>query len=180
MTAPTQAPAGRLSAVLHNKPLMIGAVGAAGLGLYTAYRRKKGGSPSAGGGASSDGTVYATPANPANLNTIGTDVAGQLSQFGAQQQTDLNQWLNNLTTTLQSGNNIPNEGGSGGGALTSQPQYVYVPASQDLYSLGDLNKLRELNPALNQQYGILWNAPTSAHPDALTPHLGSGMTLRVS
>lgn len=178
--APAQAPptgSGRLSAVLHNKPLMIAGAGAVGLGLFAAYRRKKTGGPSTSGGTA-DGVAYGTPANPAQLNTIGTDVASTLGQFGQAQSQDLNAWLANLTDTLTQAGQIPTEGpnpgpGPGPGAGT----FAFAAANQNLYELGDLNQLRALNPNLNNL--ILWADPTPAHP-FLTPHLQTGMNLRVA
>jgi hypothetical protein len=82
-----------------------GAVVAVGLVVF--LRKRQAGSATSSAGIADGSSLAGTPGNPASLNSVGTDVASQLGQFGAAQQQQLGEWLSGLTTTLQSGATIP-------------------------------------------------------------------------
>lgn len=110
-----------LAKLTHNKPLLIAAAAAAGLGVWAFVKKRKAASSSTDTAGIADGSSLAgTPGNPAELNSVGTDVATQLGQFGAASAADaaaaqkaqsdaLAAFLANLTTTATAGATIPTQ-----------------------------------------------------------------------
>lgn len=86
-----------LGALAHNRVAQVGAVAAVGLGGYALYKRRQ---ANAGSATVASDAAGASPGNPAALNTVGTDVATQLGQFGAAQQQALDQFAGQLTQSL--------------------------------------------------------------------------------
>lgn len=87
---------GRLAQLGRNKPLLLGA-GVVGLVVVIAMVRKGGG----GGLLAGDPDGETGIGNPANLNTVGTDVAAQLGQFDASMAAQLAEFGQSLTETLE-------------------------------------------------------------------------------
>lgn len=154
-------------ALLHNRWVWIGGAAAGGLGLAMYVKGRKG----PGTGASATVGAPATPAyaggSVGGFDSTGTDVAAWLGNYSGNLQNQLDQYHQQLTDSLSALQNVPTSGGA---------STAYAAAGQDLYGVGDLNRIRALNPDIQ----ILWTDPTPAHPDALTPYLATGTPLRVA
>lgn len=85
----------------HNRPLMIGVAGAAGLGAFVWYRNRNSSSTS----SSSTGTGTSNPQGVAD--TTGTDVASWLSSYGQQLQTTLDALVQKQQQTGTTGTTQP-------------------------------------------------------------------------
>jgi hypothetical protein len=161
--------------LLHNRWVWIGGAGAAGLGALAYVRRKKAGG--AGGGAAATVGAQATPAYAGGVggfDSTGTDVAAWLGNYSGNLQHQLDAYQQQLTDTLAG---MPTGATGTGAGPSAGGSSMFAAANQNLYELGDLNQLRQLNPNLDSL--ILWADPTPQHP-FLTPHLQTGMNLRVS
>jgi hypothetical protein len=101
MTAPQQPAGGRFGALLRDKRVLIaGGVGLTGLAAFVAVRKKKAAGAQGAYDVAAGSSLAGTPGNPASINTVGSDVAAQLGQFGASIQTQLNDYQKTLTTSL--------------------------------------------------------------------------------
>lgn len=88
-----------MTAVKRNKWMVAGAGGVGLVVLYALYKRRQSSAAASGSGtaATSTGTVSGPLAG---VDTTGTDMAGWLSQFGQQQQTQLDQFQTAISQQL--------------------------------------------------------------------------------
>lgn len=168
----------------RNKPLLFGGAAAVAVAIY-AYVKHKGAGGAATAGIADGSTLAGTPGNPAALNTVGTDVASQLGQFGANQDQALAAWLANLTSTLDAAKALPPEQPTGGTpvvGLDPKGQTVSVGTNANIYDFArsiygsptGINTLRQLNPGFDSW--ITWSAPDAA--GNRTPTLKKGRPIR--
>lgn len=100
---------GKLGHLMKDRKVQLAAAGVAAIGGVVWWRRKSAGTtPTDGGG------VSGTPSNPANLNTVGSDVGAQLGQYGQGLQTQLDAYTKSLNDTLAALQKAPaTDGGTG-------------------------------------------------------------------
>jgi len=160
-----------LRGLLHNRWVWIGGAAAAGLGLAVYVRaRGKAGAPAAATAGTTQGSPAYASGSVGGFDSTGTDVAAWLGNYSGNLQHQLDAYQQQLTDSITALHAVPTAAGTGTGGT------AYAAPGQDLYSIGDLNKLRALNPDLP----VLWKDPTPNHPNDLTPYLAAGRTLRVS
>jgi len=179
MTGPTPPAGGRpggggLAQLTRNKPLLFAGAAAVVVALYAYVKHK--GTGAATTGIADGSTLAGTPGNPAALNTVGTDVASQLGQFGANQDQALAAWLANLTSTLDAAKQLPPENPSGGAGtggvvgldLSPKGKTISAGTGANVYDFArgiygsdsGINTLRQLNPGFDTW--ITWSAPDAA------------------
>lgn len=144
---PAQSLSARLKALTRNKPLMIGTAAAVALGAYSFVKKRK----AAGGGGSSEtsATTGGTVGNPAYLNSVGTDVASQLGQFGGSLQTSLDEYAKNLNDTLEALKKAPATDTPGN--QSNGPTWINIYGGDNVVSF-----IKTLNEAgVNIDYGTL-------------------------